>query len=79
LVSTAELLKTKLLFQLIHWHQISGLRTRPSDSLRIRVQLMILLLTMMKIWGFYHHLLCYLVPMITRLVAPVLLLRLLLQ
>jgi hypothetical protein len=33
----------------------------------------------MRIWGFHHHLLCHLVPMITRLVALVLLLRLLLQ
>jgi hypothetical protein len=31
---------------------------------------------MMRIWGFRHHLMSHLVPMITRLVAPVLLLRL---
>jgi hypothetical protein len=33
----------------------------------------------MRIWGFCHHLMCHLVPMITRLVAPLLFLRLLLQ
>jgi hypothetical protein len=52
---------------------------RPSDSLRIRVQMLRLPLMMMRIWEFCHHLMCHLVPMITRLVAPVLLLRLLLQ
>jgi hypothetical protein len=46
---------------------------RLSDSLRIRVSLLTLL-QMMRVWGFRYHLPRHLVPMITRLVAPVLLL-----
>jgi hypothetical protein len=51
---------------------------RQFTSLRIRVPLLTLLSTM-RISGFYHRLRCHLVPMITRLVALVLLLYLLLQ
>jgi hypothetical protein len=50
----------------------SGLRMRLSYSSRLKVPLQILLSMMMRTWGFRHHLLCHLIPMITRLVVPVL-------